>query len=223
MKRLANLLASFIAGPAAAVYWCSAALFGPERMFPGCSQALSLFPGVGGVYLRRAWYRLVLRGCGDGAAITFGTILSHATAEIGTNVYVGAYCVLGDVTLEDDVLLGSHVSIINGSAQHGTERFDVPVREQPGVFPRVTIGRDTWIGERAIVMADVGRHCVVAAGAVVTRPVPDFAVVAGVPARIVRYRGGGKRLPQTQSDPRAPCSASGGQHVDHFNSRDKVV
>ena len=50
------------------------------------------------------------------------------------------------------------------------------------------IGRDSWIGDRAVVMADVGRHCVVAAGAVVTKPVPDFAVVVGVPARVVRSR-----------------------------------
>jgi virginiamycin A acetyltransferase len=188
MKTLANLLTAIVACPAAVTYWCGARLLGAERVFPGWSQALSLVPGLGGVYLRRAWYRWVLTNCGEGACITFGTILSHATARIGTNVYVGAYCVLGDVTLEDDVLIGSQVSIINGSAQHGTDRLDLPVREQPGIFPRVTIGRDTWIGERAVVMADIGRHCVVAAGAVVTRPVPDFAVVAGVPAKVVRYR-----------------------------------
>lgn len=188
MKKLANVLASIIASPAAAMYWCGAYLLGAQRVFPGWSQALSLIPGLCGIYLRRACYRAMLPACGEGACITFGTILSHATAAIGNNVYVGAYCVLGDVILEDDVLIGSQVSIINGSAQHGTDRLDLPVREQPGVFPRVTIGRDTWIGERAVVMADIGRHCVVAAGAVVTRPVPDFAIVAGVPAKIVRYR-----------------------------------
>lgn len=60
--------------------------------------------------------------------------------------------------------------------------------EQPGVFPRVTIGRDSWLGERAVVMADVGQHAIVAAGAVVTKPVPDLAVVAGAPATIIRWR-----------------------------------
>ena len=63
-----------------------------------------------------------------------------------------------------------------------------PVREQPGEWPRVTIGRDTWIGDRAVVMADVGEHCVVGAGAVVTRPVPDYAIVVGSPARVVGWR-----------------------------------
>ena len=59
-----------------------------------------------------------------------------------------------------------------------------------GVWPRVTIGRDTWIGDRAIVQADVGKHCVIGAGAVVTKPIPDLAVAVGVPARVVRYRDG---------------------------------
>jgi acetyltransferase-like isoleucine patch superfamily enzyme len=64
------------------------------------------------------------------------------------------------------------------------------VREQPGVWPRVTVGRDSWVGDRAVVMADVGRHCVVGAGSVVTKPLPDYAVAVGVPAKVVRYRDG---------------------------------
>jgi acetyltransferase-like isoleucine patch superfamily enzyme len=90
--------------------------------------------------------------------------------------------------LEDDVLLGSHVSITNGGAQHSIERLDIPIREQLGTWPRVTIGEDTWIGDRAVVMAHVGRHCVIGAGSVVTTPIPDYAIAVGVPARVVRFR-----------------------------------
>jgi acetyltransferase-like isoleucine patch superfamily enzyme len=92
------------------------------------------------------------------------------------------------VTLEDDVLLGSHVSVMNGGAQHGIERLDIPIREQPGKWPRVTIGRDSWIGERSVVMADVGKHCVISAGSLVMNPIPDYAIAMGVPARVIRYR-----------------------------------
>jgi acetyltransferase-like isoleucine patch superfamily enzyme len=95
---------------------------------------------------------------------------------------------IGDVRLEDDVLIGSHVSIINGRGQHGTDRLDVPVRQQPGFYPRVTIGLDSWIGDRAIVTSDVGRHAIVGAGAVTTCPVLDFDIVVGNPARIVGSR-----------------------------------
>jgi acetyltransferase-like isoleucine patch superfamily enzyme len=77
---------------------------------------------------------------------------------------------------------------MNGAAQHGIERLDIPIREQPGTWPRIIIGRDSWIGDRAVVAADVGKHCVIGAGSVVTRPIPDYAIAVGVPAKVVRYR-----------------------------------
>jgi acetyltransferase-like isoleucine patch superfamily enzyme len=178
-----------------ACYWMASRLLGSGRAFPGWSQAMSLFPGLTGQYLRRAFYRWVLPRCGEGSVVSFGTVFSHPTAEIGESAYVGVFCCLGDVTIENDVLIGSHVSITNGSRQHGTERLDIPVREQPGEWPRVTIGRDTWVGDRAVIMADVGEHCVVGAGSVVTRPVPDFAIVVGSPARIVGWRKEPAALP----------------------------
>lgn len=188
LKRLAGLVAFLFVLPAAGLYGLASVLMGRERAFPGWSQAVSLLPGTSGVYLRRAFYSLVLPRCEDGVYVGFGTVLSHPTAELGRNAYVGVGCMLGAVTLEDDVLLGSHVSVINGGGQHGIERLDVPIREQPGVYPRVTIGRDTWIGDRSVVMADVGRHCVVGAGSVVTRPIPEYSIAVGVPARVVRSR-----------------------------------
>jgi acetyltransferase-like isoleucine patch superfamily enzyme len=190
LKATADGIALVLVLPAFVLYRLGALLLGKEKAFPGWSQAFSLLPGLTGVYLRRAFYRLVLPRCGAGAWIGFGTVFSHPTAEVGRSAYVGVFCCLGDVTLEDDVLLGSHVSVMNGSSQHGTDRLEVPVREQPGAWTRVTIGRDAWVGDRAVIMADVGRHCVVGAGSVVTRALPDYAVAVGSPARVVRFRDG---------------------------------
>ena len=170
------------------LYRLSACLIGRAAAFPGWSQAFSLLPGLTGVYLRWAFYRWLLPECGADACIGFGTTFSHPSAHVGPRVYVGLFCSLGDVTLEADVLIASHVSVMNGAGQHGTDRLDIPIREQLGTWPRVTIGRDTWIGERAIVMADVGKHCIIAAGSVVTRPIPDYAIAVGIPARVIRYR-----------------------------------
>ena len=206
MKQLARLIALICVLPIACCYWCASAALKPDRAFPGFSQYLSLFPGTTGVYMRRAFYRLVLPRCDEDACISFGTVFSHATACIGRKVYVGVGCMLGDVTLEDDVLIGSHVSVINGSRQHGIDRLDVPVREQKGEYPRVTIGQDSWIGDRAIVMADVGKHCVVGAGSVVTKPVPDYAIVVGNPARIVRWRKSDNH--EDPGDGQATCADS---------------
>jgi len=170
------------------LYRLESYLFGTEKVFPGWSQAFSLVPGLPGIYLRRGFYRLVLPQCERDACICFGTVFSHPTARIGRKVYVGLFCVIGDVTLEDDVIVASRVSIANGPAQHGIDRLDIPVREQPGEYPRLTIGRDTWLGEGSVVLVDVGRHCVIGASALVIRPIPDYSIAVGVPAKVVSSR-----------------------------------
>src|SRR5437016_5364774 len=134
-KHLANGLAVISVLPAVLAYRISSMVLGRQRAFPGWSQGLSLLPGLCGEYVRRAFYRMALTRCGEGTVISFGSVFSHPTAELGADAYVGVFCCLGDVTLEDDVLIGSHVSIMNGSAQHGLERLDVPVREQAGKWP----------------------------------------------------------------------------------------
>lgn len=220
MKHILKSLARFGCGllvlPSVGLYSLAALGIGKPKAFPGWSQFYSLFPGLLGVYLRQAFYGWVLPSLGKDACISFGTVFSHPTARIGQKVYVGVGCLLGDATLEDDVLIGSHVSILNGNRQHGIERLDVPVREQPGDYPRVSIGQDSWIGDRAIVMAHVGKHAVVGAGAVVTKPVPDYAIVVGNPARVVGWRNSPEmRQPNPQTSPRpvsqdspsgAPCA-----------------
>lgn len=188
VKAMCNGAALVVVAPVWLAYDVLAWVFGADRTFPGASQLFSLAPGVTGQYLRRAFYQLVLPECGRDVCIAFQSVMSHPTARLGDHVYVGVGCMIGDATLEDDVLVGSHVSIINGARQHDISQLDLPVRLQPGEFPRITIGQDTWIGDRAIVMANVGRHCVVGAGAVVTKPVLDYAIVAGNPARIIGWR-----------------------------------
>ncbi|MGL5094466.1 MAG: acyltransferase, partial [Planctomycetia bacterium] len=101
--------------------------------------------------------------------------------SVGRHVYIGPYCVIGRATIEDGALVASHVSIPDGRRQHFHDAA-------PEIWPRVRIGRDAWIGERAVVMADVGRRSIVGAGAVVVHPLPDDVVAVGVPARIVRFR-----------------------------------
>jgi acetyltransferase-like isoleucine patch superfamily enzyme len=199
LKEVVNGLALGFALPGYLVYRLGALVFGPQKAFAGWSQGLSLVPGLTGVYLRRAFYRLVFPRCAKNSWISFGTVFSHPTARVGQMVYVGLGCCLGDVILEDDVLLGSHVAILNGGAQHGIARLDVPIREQPGVWPRITIGRDTWIGDRAVVLANVGRHCVIGAGSVVTKAIPDYAIAVGAPAKVIRYRNLSKRAESASS------------------------
>lgn len=187
-KSLLRGLSLLVVLPAVLIYQLQAAIIGSDKAFPGWSQIFSTIPGLSGIYLRHAFYRCSLPMCDVDASIGFGTLFSHPAATIGHTAYIGNYCSIGDVEIGKDALIASHVSIMNGCNQHGTDRLDVPIREQVGVYDKISIGEDTWIGERAIVAASVGNHCVIGAGSLVLKPVPDFAIAVGSPAKIVRYR-----------------------------------
>lgn len=190
-KALARLVCGLAVLPAWIGYRLGSLVIDPDKAFHGASQAFSLLPGITGEYLRRAFYRLTLEECSEDCCLSFGTILSKRGARIGPRVYVGTNCTLGLVTLEADVLLASNVDVISGAGQHRFDDPDVPVREQGGSFERVTVGADTWIGNRTVVLADVGARCVVGAGSVVTKPLPEGSIAVGSPARVVGRRGEG--------------------------------
>lgn len=160
-----------------------------DRAFRGSSQWLSIIPGLIGDYLRAEFYRLTLARCGAELQISFGTLFSSPAATIGDNVYIGAYCVIGKADIGSDVLLGSNVHLLSGQRQHGTADLETAIRLQPGEPARIRVGRDTWIGNGAIVMANVGSKCVIGAGSVVASELPDLAIAAGNPARILKMRG----------------------------------
>ena len=90
------------------------------------------------------------------------------------------------VAIGDDTVAGHYVYVTDQN--HGYEHLDLPIGRQMWKNAPVSIGADCWLGHGTIVLpgSTIGRHVVVAAGSVVTGSVPDFCVVAGAPARIVR-------------------------------------
>ena len=172
------------------VWWRIVACFAdPDKAFHGASQCVSLWPGFVGEYVRREFYRLSLEECSSDCCISFGTIFSKRGARVGRRVYVGTNCTLGLVTLGDDVLLASNVDVLSGAEQHRFDEPGVPIREQGGKFTRVTVGADSWVGNRTVIMADVGAGSVIGAGSVVTKPIPERSLAVGAPARVVGSRG----------------------------------
>lgn len=159
-----------------------------DGAFVASSQLLSLVPGLFGDCLRREFHRSALAHCGAGVQIVFGSFFSSRSATVGDNVYIGSHCVIGDADIESDVLLGSNVHLLSGRAQHGIADPLRPIRLQPRRFDRIRIGEDTWIGNQSIIMANVGRKCVIGAGSVVVSEVPDHSIAAGNPAKILRSR-----------------------------------
>ncbi|MDY3554803.1 acyltransferase [Gemmata sp. JC717] len=187
-KGAARLAALVGVSPVLASFWLSAAVRGRGLALESRSQLLSLWPGLTGQYLRRAFLERVLARCHPSVCVEFGTFFSQPGAMLDENVYVGPRCTLGLVHLERDVLLAANVQIPSGGMTHYFNDPTKPIREQGGERKLVTVGAGAWVGSGAIVLADVGKGTVVAAGSVVTKPLPDNVIAAGVPAKVIRNR-----------------------------------
>jgi acetyltransferase-like isoleucine patch superfamily enzyme len=112
-------------------------------------------------------------------------MVAHRDTTIGAGVVVGAFTILGYADIGDNVLFGARVSLISGKYQHGRPEERAANETVSEVYERLTIGRNSWIGQEAILMANVGENCTVAAGSVVYKPVIDGTTVMGNPARRV--------------------------------------
>jgi acetyltransferase-like isoleucine patch superfamily enzyme len=187
IKVFARSLAVVAVAPMLFSYAVRRRLQGDTGAFEASTQALALVPGLAGQYVRRAFLARTAQ-CAASACVQFGALFSDPRVWIGERVYIGPRCQIGWAHLEQDVLLASGVHIPSGPATHGIDDLDRPIRDQPGARVRVRVGQGTWIGDAAVIMADVGAHCAIGAGSVVTRPIPDYSVAAGVPARVLRSR-----------------------------------
>ncbi|WP_219942027.1 acyltransferase [Iamia sp. SCSIO 61187] len=110
---------------------------------------------------------------------------------------IGDRCVIGlrcgivaheSIEIDDDVWFGQDVFITD--ANHGFDDLDIPIGQQLGPHQPVRIGSGSWIGHGAVILpgSQIGRHVIVAAGSVVRGEVPDYSVVGGVPAKVIRTR-----------------------------------
>jgi len=165
--------------------------------------------------MRRAVWRALTRRFGHGVRIGRGAIASHyETLEIGSGVFVGEHafiqgrgggrCVIGDhcwigpqsyldardLVLEDYVGWGPGAKALG--SQHTGEPADIPIIQTDLEIERTVIGAWSDIGVNAVIMPGItiGKGAIVGAGAVVTHDVEPFAIVAGVPARFLRWREG---------------------------------
>ncbi len=109
--------------------------------------------------------------------------------EVGDNSMLGENCrIYGGVVIGKDVLMGPDVHIL--TKNHVADRIDIPINLQDEMYAPVTVLDDVWIGTNVIILPGVivGAHSILAAGAVVTQNVPEYAIVGGIPAKIIKYR-----------------------------------
>lgn len=120
----------------------------------------------------------------------FAGVAHNPKVIFGNNVYMGDYLTIlcaDKVTIEDDVLMASYITIT--SENHGMDvEGEIGYGKQKLITAPVTIKEGAWIGEKVIILPGVtiGKKAILAAGSVVTKDVPDYTVVAGNPARIIK-------------------------------------
>ena len=119
----------------------------------------------------------------------FSRIMPDPKVIIGERFYcnVGTH-ICGDVKIGDDVLIGPKVIVWSKDHKHGS--LEIPINRQGHLKSKISIGNDVWIGAGAIILkgVEIGDHSIVAAGSVVTKYIPENAIVAGNPATIIKYR-----------------------------------
>lgn len=142
------------------------------------------------IYLRK---RYKIKPLGKGFRWGKNWDIRKGVLSIGHYVYIGPRVqiiyptIIGDLTM-----LAADVQIV--ANDHGFERSDLPIRVAPQTINptliTTKIGADVWIGQRAIVIhgVNIQRGSIVAAGSVVTKDVPRYSIVAGVPAKVIKMR-----------------------------------
>lgn len=137
--------------------------------------------------------------CGDRVFFSpCNSVITYQSMDVGNNVSIGYHAdfvaTRSKIIIGDHVVFGPHVSI-----RGGDHTFDIPGRyidsiEDDEKLPQndadVIFEGDNWIGMNAVILKGVtiGYGSIIAAGAVVSNSVPPFAIVGGVPARVIRYR-----------------------------------
>lgn len=168
-------------------------------------------------YMRRVLWRALAKSCGEGLEVGVGALFRNIeTFEIGDHVFIGPQiyvqgrhdgrCVLGSHAWigpqsfldARDLVIGDYVGWGPGArvlgSQHTGSPAEIPLICTDLEIKPVRIGAEADIGTGAIILPGgvVGRGAIVGAGAVVTQEVAPYAIVAGVPARFLRWRDGHK-------------------------------
>ena len=159
-------------------------------LFTFWAHVCAQIPGLLGDYARSAYYRLTLEACPLGSRICFGTFFSSTQVRLEDHVYIGAYCIIGRAHIGARAQIASSVHILSGRHHHPRDAEGRILGAEHGAAASISIGSDCWIGEGAIVMANVGAGSTIGAGGVVTKELPPKVVAVGNPAKVIKPASG---------------------------------
>jgi len=179
------------------------------------SHFLILWPGSYGMKIRYRKYKNLFTSCGDsiyigqnvsilgfeniclGNGINImansylyahdnGSLMIGNDFAVNHGVYIGASG--GKIKIGDNVCIGPYTVL--RAMDHGHDRTDIPMTKQGDIGGEICIEDDVWIGANCTILKNVkiGKGAIVAAGCVVTKDIPSYAIAAGVPNRVIKSR-----------------------------------
>ena len=173
-------------------------------------EILKKIPGLTGSIIRRSYWKTRFANMPSSLSLSQDIVITNPKAiTIGDCVSIMQYSHLyahneGQITIKNNVSINSNVQL--GAAEHGKiilgdnvligpntvlrasnhkfERVDVPIRNQGHSGGSIVVDDDVWISANVVILPDIhiGKGAVIAAGAVVTKDVPSYAIFGGVPA-----------------------------------------
>lgn len=142
--------------------------------------------------------KAMFRDCGKNVIVGKNSSITYKNVSVGNHVSIGRNAEFlstkAEILIGDHVMFGPHVFMITGNHRIDIRnRFMDEIKDDeksPENDKNIVVEGDNWIGANAIILkgVTVGKGAVVAAGALVTKDVPPYSVVAGVPARVVKMR-----------------------------------
>ena len=156
----------------------------------------SIFPLTIGNYTRKLFYRLVLKKCGKNLKTGIRIkIQDPSNIFVGNNVELnyGVWIASnkhkkGSIRIGNNVLIGPYSILHTGN--HKFKDPNILINKQGFEFDKIVIEDDVWIAARCTILSGVtiGKGSVIAAGSVITKDIPPFSVVAGIPGKIISKR-----------------------------------
>lgn len=161
--------------------------------------------------LKRVWSRILMYSyktrfhcCGNNVIFDpLNSTFTYEGIEIGNYVFIGGRAWMSSsldnrIRIGSCVMFGPNVTLLTGD--HETQVVGEPMyfvkTKINNIASGITINDDVWVGANVTILKNVivGEGAVIAAGSLVNKSVPDYAIVAGVPARVIKYRFTGKEL-----------------------------
>lgn len=153
-------------------------------LFAGCSRRF-----------KRMILKNLFKSCGKNVKFDPSDSFSYANIKIGNNVYIGSgatFSSIKEISIGNKVMFGPNVTIMGGdhnTGEIGKYMADVKEKRPENDLP-VMIDDDVWVGANVTILKGVHIHtgAIVAAGALVVKDVPEYAIVGGVPAKLLKMR-----------------------------------